>query len=500
MKPGAFLFWSGGQPFDSTEARIFAKGRWSLPAPARLRVAALIDYQWGETRFEIAAPCCSVVHLFWGRERLAWLHCHAVNRADVRKDRALEVMTALIPTAYVTKIEAGPAFEIARINNASGTIGVFPPIHGRGREGLALGEIEKALAELRAHENGLALLAQDQSTLSPWIEEDVMRRSAFTLVELLVVIAIIAVLIALLIPAVQKVRQAAALVQTNNNLRNVCLALHSCNDVYKRLPPATGPFGGFTTPTATYCGTLHVHLLPFVEQQNLYRAWISANPMPPLTKAPSPVYPNPPASQAPPVSGALVPVYLSSLDPSQTNSGQDCQNFMANLRVFTDLGWSCGGKSYADPNYHEMTACGDAASFPRGSTAALHRIPDGTSNTLGFTTGYMMCGNSGQVAIGAAQRFYYLPPTATNAPFFGFFVPRSFATSTTDDLSVFQINPPQDRCWGGSWAAQSLQTSGISVGLLDGSVRMISATVTPGTWYAAMQPNDSQPLGPDWDS
>src|SRR5262245_16871032 len=100
------------------------------------------------------------------------------------------------------------------------------------------------------------------------------RRRAFTLIELLVVIAIISILIALLVPAVQKVREAAARTQDTNNLKQQVLALHGCNDAYKKMPPVYNTFpnpNGMGGPPAAM-GTLQYFLLPFLEQQGLYNS------------------------------------------------------------------------------------------------------------------------------------------------------------------------------------------------------------------------------------
>lgn len=295
-------------------------------------------------------------------------------------------------------------------------------------------------------------------------------RTGFTLLELLIVIMIIAILIALLLPSVRRVRDASNRVTTTSFLKQCSLALHGFHGTHKMLPPsshAVGPeFDGLLA-------TPHVHLLPFIEQDNLFKKYVAVmDSMVPPRRAIG--LSNGTAFTPMPI----VVTFLSPQDPGQ-DPDNGAANMLANLRVFDEVGVKQGPAKHRDafmPTGH-------------GKSTIPDTFTDGTSNTIVFTTGYRHAGS---------MRFYDTPCTSGGGPFFGATAQTMPATSepSMPKGAIFQIQPRLDAAVAG--VPQALSAGGISVGLGDGSVRQVAVSITSETWARACQPNDGQPLNDDW--
>jgi prepilin-type N-terminal cleavage/methylation domain-containing protein/prepilin-type processing-associated H-X9-DG protein len=213
-------------------------------------------------------------------------------------------------------------------------------------------------------------------------------RTAFTLIELLVVIAIIAILIGLLLPAVQKVREAAARIQCANNLKQLGLALHTYHDANKAFPTAYKllPVPDPTVPVpaaARYGASAFVLILPYLEQGNVFRlidvtkAALSSVNMPPN----NPAYATPlPVFLCPSAPGEATVDYTTELANSFNNFGISFSYPPGLIFGRTDYAPDAGMS--ADIPGISINAGGSILCQPPDGPVRLTTIPDGTSNTI----------------------------------------------------------------------------------------------------------------------
>jgi len=309
------------------------------------------------------------------------------------------------------------------------------------------------------------------------------QRSAFTLIELLVVIAIIAILIALLLPAIQKVREAAARTQCASNMKQLLIGIHSLHDTKKVLPPLStlGHSSVATLADSQYNNTgrgftIFTWLLPFVEQQNLYAA---SNMSVVTTIGGLTVYQH------------KIPLYRCPTDWSSP-SGFGTVTYQS-ADTWAVGNYSANYLAFGDPN--GTTA---AARLEGGRKTIPGRFPDGQSNTIFFAERYGSCTDSGNWGATTARCNLWSDSNPNWRPLFCVnSIDQTPASAGFNSCLPFQSAvDPLTAC--DPARAQSPHFGGIHVGIGDGGVRFIHSGIASTTWALACDPQDGQPMGGDW--
>jgi len=282
------------------------------------------------------------------------------------------------------------------------------------------------------------------------------RGGAFTLIELLVVIAIIAILIGLLLPAVQKVREAAARSTCSNNLKQMSLAAHNFAGANSDKLPA---YLDCAPSSSWVWGTGHFFLLPFIEQDNVYKrgtggCWNNGN------------------------ASAVVKTFLCPSDTSHQNG------------IAPNTGWAVTSYAMNWAMFGASVNQEPGGNWRNTSKYTIGNIPDGSSNTISFFERYGYF-----PAYGWAQMWSY--PTGQNTPWGWVQWANTNYPWGWNNLPQFGLKPT------GTNPAHPYYPNGghptnLMVGLMDGSVRAVNSGVSQLTWGNAIMPDDGNILGVDW--
>jgi prepilin-type N-terminal cleavage/methylation domain-containing protein len=318
----------------------------------------------------------------------------------------------------------------------------------------------------------------------------------FTLIELLVVIAIIAILIALLVPAVQKVRTAANRAQSINNLKQIVLASHSFNDVYKYLPPSSGiipPYSQLKDGSAQ--GNAFFFILPYIEQDNMYKAsavkyktatWDYTTNK--VTWSYSQVY------NSTSVNGRIE-IYVNPGDYTISPSTQNPISYTSNY-----------------------------SALPAWQKQTFKNITDGSSNTIFFAEALGQCSYFTETGVTfqnpvwtytwgiQSTQVFWNTESGASAPYYYYWngVPLIQPTAGTGTSTKVSWNMKTGQWSPANWTSVLNGSSGTCnrpatpyesehVAMGDGSVRSINPVISVSTWNAVNTPNTGDLPGQDWD-
>ena len=359
------------------------------------------------------------------------------------------------------------------------------------------------------------------------------RRQGFTLIELLVVIAIIAVLIGLLLPAVQKVREAAARSQSSNNIKQIALAVHNYNDAYQgKLPPMVDQ--GIGAPTGAGLQSVFFNILPYIEQDNVYRLFVQRN---------TPSYTNTVvAPAAPPVGavagGATANIIKTLISPADSTASAGTTTTMTGI---TPGGTPPQGYMAPFSGIYATTSYAMNGQVFKGNSGGLPRtFVDGTTNTILVAERFQVC-SANIPSIPTVYNLWGFGVYGPSMPTFAALTP----ASPTGMNSTGQIAPvtPLPTAWNSGFipvrrgtengaivtnattlvipttpptqyqkfqiaprgttacdarVAQTPHVGGMLVGLGDGSVRSIAPNISEWTYWAAVTPAGNETLYSDW--
>lgn len=290
-----------------------------------------------------------------------------------------------------------------------------------------------------------------------------IRRPGFTLFQLLIVLALLAILLALLLPAVAKVREAAARSQSQNNLKQLMLSVHNYFSTFNKLPP--GVDDNHFSATAK--------LLPFVEQDNVYKNIDFKKSIDDKANAA--------------MRKVRIKTLLSPSDPIESVNEWGATNYL-----FNDKAFSLNSKSRIPVSF-----------------------PDGTSNTIAI--GETLKGDGKTKATDVKRQYVFLKKEDlkgtgpnTGVKYFkdgkniagdrcASWMDGRFLQGTFNARLMPNDERPDVSCGGisGVSALRSLDDV-VLVGLADGSARTVKNTISRETWEHAVDPADGFPLGNDW--